>query len=178
MITASGRHVTQQVGAPSLEDVALGLSRQPRFGGQSRMPWSVAHHSLVCHHIAKQEGASQRLQLLCLLHDAHEALTGDVPTSLKTADFRAMQHALDERLFGEWGVPMPNEDEARFVALVDGWALRAEGEQVGPAKWPTEVYGVPSELHREIVREVCWRERHSVFTRFIETASALLSCLA
>jgi 5'-deoxynucleotidase YfbR-like HD superfamily hydrolase len=71
----------------SLDDVAIGLARIPRFLGQSRRKYSVLEHSLhVCGIVAERDAsAAARTRLAALLHDAHEALTGDIPTPVVNA---------------------------------------------------------------------------------------------
>lgn len=54
-------------------DIALSLSNMNRAAG--RFPWSVAQHSLLVARMLPPE-----LVLEGLLHDAHEAITGDIPT--------------------------------------------------------------------------------------------------
>lgn len=67
-------------------DIAQALSRLPRFLGRTRKPYSVAQHSIIV--CAQIQESVPDLQLAALLHDAHEAFTGDMPTPLKTAIFR------------------------------------------------------------------------------------------
>jgi hypothetical protein len=69
-----------------LADIAWSLSRLPRFLGHTRggMPYSVAQHSVLCESLVPA-GVQPAAKLAVLLHDAHEAYTGDIPTPLKTA---------------------------------------------------------------------------------------------
>jgi len=86
MITHSGRRVDlplPQSGQVHIHDVAHHLSRMPRFAGATRMPWSVAAHSLHVCSLAKQSGAAPAVALGALLHDAHEFLLGDIPSPVK-----------------------------------------------------------------------------------------------
>jgi len=75
-----GRYVTItpdaiDVSALTLEDVARGLSRIPRFGGQTEQPYSVARHSKILADWMRVKGRYSRDDLkLALLHDAPEAL--------------------------------------------------------------------------------------------------------
>lgn len=56
-----------------------------RFTGASCRPYSVAEHSLLCADIAEHLHAPAYVQLACLLHDAHEAITGDQSSPAKWA---------------------------------------------------------------------------------------------
>jgi hypothetical protein len=119
---------------PTLLDIALGLSRQPRFGGQARRWWSVLDHSLYAAELAARDNRSHRTILAVLLHDGHEALTGDVPTVLKTPDMREMQRWMDGLLADAY-FPGGRErfDSKRVdVKQYDMRALVAEALLVGP----------------------------------------------
>jgi len=126
---------------PSLVDIAVGLSRQPRFAGQTRRWWSVLDHTLFCDELVKDivkppfDLHTVRLwRLAVLLHDAHEALTADVPTTLKPKALKDIQGRLDIRImdayfpggsgsYGGWHLD---------VKAIDRRALMAEAHIVGP----------------------------------------------
>jgi len=61
-----------------IRDVALGLSRTPRWNGQTKHFFSVAQHSLLVSQYAPPSCA-----LVGLLHDASEAFLCDLPAPLK-----------------------------------------------------------------------------------------------
>jgi 5'-deoxynucleotidase YfbR-like HD superfamily hydrolase len=66
-----------------LTDVALALSRIPRWNGHTLRPWSVADHSML---VADLVGdADPNLALAALLHDAHEAYIGDIVQPVQDA---------------------------------------------------------------------------------------------
>jgi hypothetical protein len=132
MMTLSGQLVTQSTGAPTLEDIAIGLSRLPRFAGQTITPWTVAHHSVVCHEIALKEECLPCFQLDTLLHDAHECLTGDIPTSFKTPDMRALQHQLSRRLYDSLNLSWLLPAEEIEMKAIDRRVLLAEAYVVAP----------------------------------------------
>lgn len=146
MITFSGQRIEpsnkfdgKYNGIPNIVDIALGLSRMPRFGGQTRRWWSVLLHSIVCCELAiervarlEDQSNSQRLIMLCLLHDAHEAITSDVPAFFKPVELKEWQAAIDERFFTSlnlWPLSAGDED---FIKSIDDEALRAEALAVGP----------------------------------------------
>lgn len=88
MLTFSGRDYlpTQMVPADvHIEDVAHALSLICRFGGHTKVHYSVAQHSLLVARILEEQGAPVEAQLAGLLHDAHEAYIGDIPTPIKSA---------------------------------------------------------------------------------------------
>ena len=143
MMTSTGRFVTMEDGAPSIEDIALGLFRQPRFGGQSRIPWSVLEHTVLCDFICDSLGGSYRERLVVFLHDAHESVMGDTPTTLKLPEVRAFQEKLDLRIYKDLGLAPPTYAEQSVVKLVDRYALMAEGVEVGPANWTVYRIGTP-----------------------------------
>ena len=71
--------------------IARGLSRLPRFLGQTDRAYSVAEHSIWVsrwlERIAENQFATRErvaaIALLGLVHDAHEAFTGDIPSPVK-----------------------------------------------------------------------------------------------
>lgn len=135
MMTHSGILVTpDNDNTPALLDIALGLSRQPRFAGQCRRWWSVLDHSLYAAELAARDGKGARTVLAVLLHDAHEALTGDTPTTLKTEQQRAIQRALDVRIAGKYfpGGHAAFEKQSPQIKEYDRRALLAEAAVVGP----------------------------------------------
>ncbi len=62
----------------TIEVIARGLARQPRFAGQTTGFLSVAEHSLNVAALVRPG-----LVRAAMLHDAPEAILGDVPTPLK-----------------------------------------------------------------------------------------------
>jgi len=140
MLTLSGRLVLPDNDvAPSLADIAVGLGRTPRFGGQTKVWWSVLHHSFVCERLAAEfapcRTPRERLELrqYALLHDAHEAGTGDVVTPWKTGEIREAQEALDTRIFREVVRHDPRGERTRvWMGEIDRRALVAESWVVGP----------------------------------------------
>jgi hypothetical protein len=122
-------------GAPALTDIALSLGRVPRFGGATRRWWTVLQHSLVCYEIARHMGgvyADPFMQLYALMHDAHEAVTGDIPAFWKTPDMGELQDELDARIRFHLGFRKPTAAEKATMKHLDTIALRAEAWVVGP----------------------------------------------
>jgi hypothetical protein len=68
-----------------LRDIAHSLSYTARFRGHTGFFYSVAQHSLMVADLMRYDGYSPAAQAAGLLHDAHEAYVGDIPTPLKWA---------------------------------------------------------------------------------------------
>lgn len=66
-----------------LGEVAHALSQINRYTGHTVRPYSVAEHSLLCADMAHLGGFGAVVELCCLMHDAHEAYCGDVPSPIK-----------------------------------------------------------------------------------------------
>lgn len=126
--------VPEEPEVPSLMDIAVSLSRQPRFGGHTRRWWSVLDHTLFCEELARWIfGGDRALRLAMLLHDAHEAITGDVPTDAKDEGLRWFQRTLDRGIMARYfpgGYPAFHSLSA--VKEIDLLALRVEAQVVGP----------------------------------------------
>lgn len=144
IMTASGQCVGE-TGAPTLDDIILALGRAPRFGGHSREPWTVLQHSLFVHALARRAaayvehwGSAARAVffLHALLHDAHEAVTADVPSPFKSASLKMFQRKLDQRIARAL---VPEEPQLFLrdvieIQRLDHEALLAEALLVGPPK--------------------------------------------
>jgi hypothetical protein len=90
ILTAQGREhhlsgFSQQLNKPDISEIAHALAQINRFSGHCKRPYSVAEHSVLVAGIAQSEGASTSAQLAALLHDAHEAYTGDMSSPAKWA---------------------------------------------------------------------------------------------
>lgn len=132
-------------------DIAIALSRVPRFAGHTSEPWVVAQHCLLVAGILRQQGFNTKMQMAGLLHDAAEAYICDVPSPLKWAMEqkdgkdcayrqieREVERAINEALQPEW-IFAP--DYARkAVKKADQIALRTEAKAyiVNDAQWTVD----------------------------------------
>lgn len=96
----------------SLNDIVYSLCRLPRFTGHTDGDLSVAEHSLAVEQIcillhAQKWGkrTSRHLRVHALLHDAHEAYTGDIGSPFKRflrdtygVDLTAIQDQIQQRI--------------------------------------------------------------------------------
>lgn len=99
--------------AIDLNDIAVSLARTMRFNGQTMRPLSVLEHSFVVMKLAPP-----RLRLAALLHDAHEALTGDIT--------RPMMEALALEVAARSGAEAPDKAGAAVIAACNAIKARLD----------------------------------------------------
>jgi hypothetical protein len=94
--TYSGKALSFLVPDPdaiTIDDIAIGLARECRFGRQTRRFYSVAQHSVFVAKIVHDiDPGNISARLWALLHDAHEAYTGDLTTPLMDACDTLLPH--------------------------------------------------------------------------------------
>ena len=116
-----------------LEDICHHLAFINRYSGATPVPNSVAEHTILVHRILVKIGALQFLQLQGLLHDAHEAYTGDITTPVQRAcvtGLLSIQGRLDKAILKSLGLgSQPNSAPvtwAHEVYAADQQALSNE----------------------------------------------------
>lgn len=109
-----------------LEDIAWSLARIPRFIGHSRAFRSVAAHSVSCAALARRFRESERVQLLCVLHDAHEAYLGDLISPvvnvmpLEVAQWWVgLKNRVQQAIWERFHVSPPDESEHMLISTYD-----------------------------------------------------------
>lgn len=153
MQTANGKRVNLEhdIGfSPNLTDIAVQLSHLNRYCGGTVRPYSVAEHSIFVSRLC-QERYGVDEALWGLLHDAHEMITGDIPSPVKRIldsdalrdlendiDFRIARKFDLEELVRDDGV----KDNVRKMDLV---ALMTEHRdlQVSAGDWGVHVEPCP-----------------------------------
>jgi hypothetical protein len=104
--TVSGRWVNPFDPDPAqldAGDIARALANQCRFGGHSRVFYSVAQHSVIVSELVEQRGGDVEDVFAALMHDASEAYLGDMPHPLKHRSplgvaFKAAEEHLEQAL--------------------------------------------------------------------------------
>jgi hypothetical protein len=95
-------------------DIARALANLCRFGGHSRVFYSVAQHCVIVSQLVEQGGGDVEDAFAALMHDATEAYLGDMPHPLKHrsplgAAFKAaedqLERAIADRFRLRSGVP-------------------------------------------------------------------------
>lgn len=119
----------------NIHDIAHALGFTARFQGHTKFFYSVAQHSVFVADLVKKNGGALQTQHAALLHDAHEAYLGDIPTPLKRA-LRAAGTAYDDltrlvdKAVGErFGID-PALFHCDLVRQCDAAALIIEGRQL------------------------------------------------
>lgn len=112
LLTYSGRKVDPLAVTKddiNITDIAHSLSRQCRWGGHVNHYLSIARHSLWVSEECSQYGPT--MALWGLLHDASEAILGDVISPLKhrepMEEYRAAEDAVEAVIASVFGLPYP-----------------------------------------------------------------------
>jgi hypothetical protein len=108
--------------AASIEpaDIAHALAHHCRFGGHSRVFYSVAQHSCLVADAVGARGGDAELMLAALLHDATEAYLGDLPHPLKHRSplgdaYRAAEERLRVAIARRFEIPAETPAEVKAV---------------------------------------------------------------
>lgn len=88
----------------SIRDIAHHLSNVCRFAGATREFYSVAQHLYLTSYLVPKEHA-----LAALLHDAHEAYVGDMPTPLKQLipQYKELELFVETTVLARFGLSLP-----------------------------------------------------------------------
>lgn len=125
----------------NIDDICHSLSNTGRFNGHCSVFYSVAQHSVIVSHILEKASFSKTVLLAGLLHDAHEAYLGDMPSPLKKifTDFAQISDELQLIINKVFEIKISEED-AWEVKKADYKAFHAEVRDLVPNKagwtWP------------------------------------------
>lgn len=144
MLTCTGAAVNLRLMEPesiSMLDIAHHLARIERFGGACSRPYSVAEHSILVLDIFADANPLARAttRLAALLHDAHEAYTGDVMTPLKDVigeAWRMEERRIERAVQHRFGVFEAAHAWRGAIKHADLTALSTERSQLLPACGP------------------------------------------
>ena len=113
-----------------VKDITFSLAHICRFNGHSKKHYSVAQHSVL----VAQRFNDPKLRLYALLHDAHEAYTGDITSPLKLymnsispGIVDKVEHKIDAAIHAHFGLQYPLSELAKTaIKLSDKRALATE----------------------------------------------------
>lgn len=168
-----------------LEDIAHSLSMQCRYNGHLREHYNVAQHSVYvlqqvthCSAPALFGSAEEklRIQVLALLHDAHEMATGDIisPTKGMLKGVKDLEMRLDYVIFKRFQIqPTPldhavvREHDMRVFAaesvMLRGWGRKEFAALQDPTLYDRRALNVDGS---------CWSAKKAK-KRFLEEARKL-----
>ncbi len=113
-----------------LSDIAFGLAGINRFAGQTRS--TVAQHSVIVGRWLGFREGGQRLMILGLLHDAHEACTGYNVRPMK-ARHPGISHdeaAVQAAILKAFRIAPPSPEEEQLVKYYDEIYLATEARDL------------------------------------------------
>ncbi len=110
-------------------EIAYTLAKINRFCGRTPLPYSVAQHSVIVAQILELKNQPTNVILAGLLHDAHEAFTGDIITPIKSilnADkLHEVQSGIDEVIYSKTSIHLSDNDKVS-IKEADNIALATE----------------------------------------------------
>ena len=143
-------------GVPMVMDIAVQAGRITRFVGATVVWWPVLLHLLLVRRIVEEMGGGVVAQFEGLFHDAHEVVTGDVPSPFKPPALSALQREIDARMRAHYGIPEPTSQVKAMIKAADTAALLAEAKILGPPgdpKWITDHGGADPDV-MDFVRDL------------------------
>jgi hypothetical protein len=127
-----------------IEDIAHQLSMINRFVGATQYPYNVAEHSCL----VSQEVYGIQYRLEALLHDAHEAYTGDMVTPLKRQmglSYMVLEDAIDIAIRNRFNLPTKISPE---VKRADGAVFLSEAARLMPGREWSYMPDVMASIHQ------------------------------
>jgi 5'-deoxynucleotidase YfbR-like HD superfamily hydrolase len=140
-----------------IEDIAHGLANLCRFNGQSSKFYSVAQHSVLMAYAVNRSDGRPAKVFEALMHDAHEAYVGDMPSPLKRLipGFKEIEKRVEVVVRRKFGLPesmspeiktadlrmLLTEQEALMTPPFNHWAARSHAAPYSGFKivsWPPE----------------------------------------
>jgi len=150
-------------------DLVVHLGRTKRFGGWGNPEWTVLHHSMLVSLLWLRAYGPEGMHH-ALLHDAHEYITGDIPSPVKQfmghEQVKMLEGELDDRVYGALNCARPTGEHPTLVKLVDQAALIIEAyyfgtkgsfHLIGDVNWGVNVGKTQHERDaiREIIGKLC-----------------------
>lgn len=147
-----------------IEDIAHALALRNRFSGHTRVPYSVAEHSVAISVQLRDWGYSENVQKWALLHDATEAYLPDIPTPIKPliAGFVEIESRLMKAIASKFSLEgeMPS-----IVKEIDQQICKREMQElfVGEPVVCPRMTSVPDLPIRHVIRALDWEKAKAYF---------------
>jgi hypothetical protein len=137
--TVSGRFVNPfdpDPGQLDAGDIARALANLSRFGGHTRVFYSVAQHSVIVSQLVEERGGDVEDAFAALMHDATEAYLGDMPHPIKHrsplgAAFKEAENHLEQAIQARFRIK-PDVPE---IKRVDRALLATERRAFSGENW-------------------------------------------
>lgn len=122
--TYTGKHFKPASPDPELlciEDIAHALSLICRGNGHVKSFWSVGQHCINCAKEARARGLSNRMALICLLHDAGECYLSDIPRPYKQelAEYQEREEQLLDMIYEKFLGSSLTPEERELLKEID-----------------------------------------------------------
>lgn len=145
----------------TIHDIAIGLSREHRYGNQLKEDYTVLHHSLLCLEIADREGYDDQAMLSVLLHDASEAFVHDMPAQAKQfmPGYKKVEDRIQSYIESELGIPI--QHTRSLIKSIDLQALitelgRFRPKELGGFRPVLEYQRIMDKLMEVSSKELIW----------------------
>lgn len=180
IVAADGREISMRhaaVGEITSFSIAWSLSQINRFNGHARRPYSVAEHSLlVCEILERDFGLDTHGLFAGLMHDAHEAVCGDMHSPGKHEigpEWYRWEHRWQRLVRSTFGLHVSSTAHRDAIHRADLMALATEKRDLmpdGAVSWPAlaGISPVPwVDLYSDARRVLIWEDWRDRFrTRF------------
>lgn len=176
IVAADGREISMRDSIPgdlTSFGIAWSLSQINRFNGHALRPYSVAEHSLlVCEIVEREFAGDIHASFAALMHDAHEAVAGDMHSPGK-AEIGSAWHRWENRwqslVRTTFSLHTPSVAFRDAIHRADLIALATEKRDLMPAgslRWPV-LFGVEPvawvDLYSSERRQLGWEDWRDKF---------------
>lgn len=167
LMTASGYMVDLVNPDPAsfmLDDIAVALSREGRWGNQCRPWYAVAQHCIrVADRLLGRNG-NKELAAAGLMHDAHEFLLRDVGTPFKVllSGYAMYAARMQDAIHKRFGIN-PSVDDYAAIAATDAAETRNEAIQFMPTEWVRHNISTSGFTDNEAIRPMTPAQAHQAF---------------
>jgi hypothetical protein len=181
VVLATGTKVSATHGAPTVEDLAISLTRLPRFAANGILWFPVGNHCFVVYDLLPW-----RLKVYGLTHDGAETVGNDVPKPMKPAIVERRENKVTTRMWQAMGLAPLSVEDAAIVKAADTEALYGEIFTAGPVHLRPEYANVKRSpraerlvmhYYHKFTPEICVQYNGPAAQEFIKRFNASLRFL-